>query len=91
MSVSAERKHQVRPCAEFWHGTGSRVPVSVVISSSGGARWRVSIFSDFSKTIATEPGTCSPGPHHEELLNRLLDEVLAWAEAFRPLREQAVR
>jgi NAD(P)H-dependent FMN reductase len=51
----------------------------------------LSIFSDFSKTSATEPGTCSPGPHHEELLNRLLDEVLAWAEAFRPLREQAER
>jgi NAD(P)H-dependent FMN reductase len=51
----------------------------------------LSIFTDFARTEHTEPGVCAPAPHHEQTLNTMLEEVLAWAQAFRPLREQANR
>lgn len=46
----------------------------------------LSLFADFEIADMAEPGTFTPGEHHEAILNRLLDEVCAWARALRPLR-----
>ncbi|HVX45609.1 MAG TPA: NAD(P)H-dependent oxidoreductase [Mycobacteriales bacterium] len=47
----------------------------------------LSLFSDFRIADMSEPGEFRPGEHHEPLLERLFDEVIAWAEALRSLRE----
>ncbi|HYZ54431.1 MAG TPA: NAD(P)H-dependent oxidoreductase [Streptosporangiaceae bacterium] len=49
----------------------------------------LSLFTDFQLTDMTEPGVFTPGEHQEPLLCRLLDEVIAWAGALRPLRDPA--
>jgi NAD(P)H-dependent FMN reductase len=51
----------------------------------------LSAFTDFELTDPTEPGVIAPGPHQEPTLNELLDEVVAWSRALKPLRENAAR
>ena len=46
----------------------------------------LSLFTDFEITDATRPGTFTPSGHQESTLTRMLDELLTWAEALRPLR-----
>jgi hypothetical protein len=48
-----------------------------------------SAFTDFEITDPTEPGVIAPGPHPELTLMELLDEVIAWSRALKPLREAA--
>jgi len=50
----------------------------------------VSIFNDFTMTAPTETGTFTPGPHHEPTLITMLDEIVAWSEALKPLRDPAL-
>ncbi|RVX46390.1 NAD(P)H-dependent FMN reductase [Nonomuraea polychroma] len=49
----------------------------------------LSAFTDFEITDPTEPGVIAPGPHQELTLMELLDEVIAWSRALKPLREGA--
>jgi hypothetical protein len=44
--------------------------------------YRLSLFTDM-----TRPGALTPGDHHLPVLHRMLEEVTAWANALRPLRE----
>jgi NADPH-dependent FMN reductase len=37
--------------------------------------------------VPTEPGTLTPGPHQDETLTALLDDVVTWSRALRPVRE----
>ncbi len=46
----------------------------------------LSAFTDFEVTDPTEPGTIAPGPYQESALDELLNEVLAWSGALKPLR-----
>ncbi|QKW49050.1 NADPH-dependent FMN reductase [Streptomyces buecherae] len=46
----------------------------------------LSAFTDFEITDPSEPGVITPGPHQETTLNELLDEVIAWSGALKPLR-----
>lgn len=46
----------------------------------------LSAFTDFEITDPAEPGVITPGPHQEPTLNELLDEVIAWSGALKPLR-----
>ncbi|ARQ71510.1 NADPH-dependent FMN reductase [Streptomyces marincola] len=43
-------------------------------------------FTDFEITDPTLPGTLTPGPHHAEALNDLLDDLIPWAEALGRVR-----
>ncbi|MFF2847724.1 NADPH-dependent FMN reductase [Streptomyces sp. NPDC058001] len=42
-------------------------------------------FSDLNDP--TDPGVLTPGEHQEPTLLRMLDEIIAWAGALKPLRE----
>ncbi|MFJ6567700.1 NADPH-dependent FMN reductase [Streptomyces sp. NPDC091292] len=42
-------------------------------------------FSDL--TDPTDPGVLTPGEHQEPALLKMLDEIIAWAGALKPLRE----
>jgi len=46
----------------------------------------LSLFTDFEITDMTQPGIFTPGAHHEPILIRLLEEVLTWSRALKPLR-----
>lgn len=50
----------------------------------------LSLFNDFTLTGPVEPGNFTPGPHQEQTLERLLDELVAWAGALRTLRHQSL-
>lgn len=47
----------------------------------------LSLRDDFEFSDITKPGVCTPADHHEQILHRLLDEVVAWAGALKSLRE----
>jgi NAD(P)H-dependent FMN reductase len=47
------------------------------------------LFTDFDIPDMSEPGTLAPAGHHEPVLERMLDELVDWAGALRPLRERA--
>jgi NAD(P)H-dependent FMN reductase len=47
----------------------------------------LSLFTDFKITDPTEPGEFAPGEHQEPPLSRMLDEIIAWSRALKPLRE----
>lgn len=47
------------------------------------------LFSDFEIDDVRQPGRLAPGAHRERVLVRMLDEVVAWAQALRPLRDAA--
>jgi NAD(P)H-dependent FMN reductase len=49
----------------------------------------LSLFTDFTLTNMTDPGTLTPGDHHEPVLTRMLTEIVAWTEALAPLRARA--
>ncbi|MGA8117667.1 MAG: NAD(P)H-dependent oxidoreductase, partial [Actinocatenispora sp.] len=49
----------------------------------------LSLFADFEIDDMSQPGTFTPGPRQEATLTRMLDEVVAWSGALRPLREPA--
>ena len=49
----------------------------------------LSLFTDFDFPDITEPGTLTPGAHHEPVLARMLGEVVEWADALAPLRARA--
>ncbi|MFB9717172.1 NADPH-dependent FMN reductase [Planobispora longispora] len=51
----------------------------------------LSAFTDFEITDPAEPGVIAPGPHQEPTLNELLDELIAWSSALKPLREASGR
>lgn len=46
----------------------------------------LSAFTDFEITDPTRPGRLTPGPHQEQALTELLDEVVTWSRALAPLR-----
>ena len=46
----------------------------------------LSLFTDFTITDMSEPGTFTPAEHHPDLVARMVDEVIAWAGALRTLR-----
>jgi NAD(P)H-dependent FMN reductase len=46
----------------------------------------LSLYTDFDIVDPTEPGTFTPAEHHEQTLCRMLDEVVVWARALKPLR-----
>ncbi|SDI72271.1 NAD(P)H-dependent FMN reductase [Actinokineospora alba] len=47
----------------------------------------LSLFNDFVITDPTQPGIFSPAEHQEASLATMLDEVITWAGALKPLRE----
>lgn len=47
------------------------------------------LFTDFDIPDMAEPGTFTPTAHHSDVMTRMLDEIVDWAQALRPLREQA--
>ncbi|MFG1677288.1 NADPH-dependent FMN reductase [Micromonospora sp. NPDC049282] len=52
----------------------------------------LSMFVDFTFTDPadpTDPGTCTPGPHNVAALGTMLDEIVAWSAALKPLRAPA--
>ncbi|GAA0908870.1 hypothetical protein GCM10009559_78500 [Pseudonocardia zijingensis] len=46
-------------------------------------------FTDFELTAPGDPGVCRPGEHEQQALHDMLDELVAWAAALKPLRETA--
>jgi NAD(P)H-dependent FMN reductase len=46
----------------------------------------LSLRGDFEAPDASEPGVCRPAGHQEQILHRLLDELISWAAALKPLR-----
>jgi NAD(P)H-dependent FMN reductase len=48
----------------------------------------LSLFTDFNLTDMTQPGTVTPGDHHEPVLSRMLGEIVDWTDALAPLRER---
>ncbi|MFF7945051.1 NADPH-dependent FMN reductase [Nocardia gamkensis] len=46
----------------------------------------LSLFTDFDLPDIQQPGQLTPGSHHDAVLHRMLDEVVDWAGALRPLR-----
>ncbi len=44
------------------------------------------LFTDFAFDDISEPGTVQPGERHVRLFERMLDELLQWSAALRPLR-----
>lgn len=44
------------------------------------------LFTDFEIPDMAQPGTLSPARHHEQIVLRMLDEVIDWSRALRPLR-----
>lgn len=46
----------------------------------------LSLFTDFTISDMTEPGTFTPAAHHSDLLARMIDDVVDWAGALRGLR-----
>lgn len=53
------------------------VPKVAVVASSV----NMSLFTDFE-----EMTKFNPAPHHEETLNRMLDDVIAWSKALKTIR-----
>ncbi|HEX4222336.1 MAG TPA: NAD(P)H-dependent oxidoreductase [Pseudonocardiaceae bacterium] len=49
----------------------------------------LSLFNDFELTDMTQPGTLTPGRHHEPVLHRMLGEIVDWTNALAPLRAKA--
>ncbi|MFC9390109.1 NADPH-dependent FMN reductase [Streptomyces venezuelae] len=50
------------------------------------------VFTDFTfenPMDPTETGRVTPGPHQEPTLFKMFDEIIAWAEALKPLRAAA--
>ncbi|MCC6751523.1 MAG: NAD(P)H-dependent oxidoreductase [Deltaproteobacteria bacterium] len=47
------------------------------------AQVALSLFTDFEDFT-----TLKPGPHHEAAVNAMLDQLIAWSGALRPLRER---
>lgn len=46
------------------------------------------LFTDFDIPDMSEPGELKPAEHHERILARMLDELVDWSSALRPLRER---
>ncbi|TDP96501.1 NADPH-dependent FMN reductase [Labedaea rhizosphaerae] len=44
------------------------------------------LFTDFDLSDMAEPGTLTPAAHHDDILRRMLDELVDWSTALRPLR-----
>lgn len=61
--------------------TLAEVKIACVRSGVG-----LSLSADFDLDNITEPGTVSPGPRANAVFDRMIDEVLAWSTALRPLR-----
>lgn len=49
------------------------------------------LFTDFAITDMTEPGTFTPAEHHLSVLDRMLGELAAWADALAVLRADPAR
>ncbi|MET9067708.1 NADPH-dependent FMN reductase [Streptosporangium sandarakinum] len=49
----------------------------------------LSMFTDIVVTDPTDLGVVSPGEHRQMALTTMLDEVVEWSRALRPLREPA--
>lgn len=49
----------------------------------------LNLFSDFDLPDMLEVGALAPGAHHDAVMVRMLDEVVDWANALRPLRMRA--
>ncbi len=49
----------------------------------------LSLFSDFELPDMLEVGELAPGGHHGAVLERMLDEIVDWANALRGLRSRA--
>lgn len=50
------------------------------------------MFTDFAytdPTDPTDPGTCTPSTRQESTLATMLDEIIAWSHALKPLRDPA--
>lgn len=47
----------------------------------------LSLHDDFASPTPAEPGTFTPGTHHEASLGALLDQVVAWSRALQAVRE----
>jgi NAD(P)H-dependent FMN reductase len=50
----------------------------------------LSLHHDFAITDPASPGQFTPGPRQAQTLATMLDEVLAWSRALRPLRDPAL-
>jgi NAD(P)H-dependent FMN reductase len=48
----------------------------------------LSLFDDFTRQVPTEPGAFAPGAHQAKTLAELLDDVIIWSQALRPVRER---
>ena len=44
------------------------------------------LFTDFEIDDVTQPGRFTPAAHQEQILNRMLDEVVSWASVLKTLR-----
>ncbi|MFF9476973.1 NADPH-dependent FMN reductase [Streptomyces roseolus] len=50
----------------------------------------LAMFTDFTftdPTDPTDPGTCTPSARQESTLATMLDEIIAWSQALKPLRD----
>jgi NAD(P)H-dependent FMN reductase len=48
-------------------------------------------FTDFEVSAPGEPGVCTPGEHQEPALHQMLEELVAWSAALKPLRQTPSR
>jgi len=63
-----------------------RLALAEVKTANVRSQVALSLFTDFEITDMTQPGVCAPAEHHEQILTRMLDELVAWAGALKPLR-----
>jgi NAD(P)H-dependent FMN reductase len=63
-----------------------RLALAEVKTATVRSQIALSMFTDFQITDPIEPGVFTPAPHHEQLLLRLLDEVVQWSQALALLR-----
>jgi len=67
-----------------------RAVVSEVKLASVRTHVVLSLFHDFTLTDTVQPGSFTPDEHQDQTLERMLDELVAWAGALQTLRQQSV-
>lgn len=50
----------------------------------------LSLHDDFTIADPAEPGDVTPGPRQHQAVTALLNDVVAWSRALRPVREEAL-
>jgi NAD(P)H-dependent FMN reductase len=67
-------------------GTRAVEQLRLVLAEVKVASVRSQVALTLATDFATDSGTCTPGRHHHDAADRMLDELIAWAGALKRLR-----